>query len=294
MTPPTIIMGMHRSGTTLLVELLQERGWFAGARMGLNREAFFFQARNEWLLRALGGSWDYPLPVKTLYENDIKTQQIADLFKTSVACFEFYSYTGSLKSIITCGSVLEGKPHWGWKDPRNVFTLGIWNTVFPGASLLYIRRNGVDVAASLRVREVAFRSSSFSERSYTPPRLLTRLANLGRPYGQYPTYSARCGTLDGCFGLWEEYSGEAESAFERYQGPKLCISYEDLVLNPSASLREITDFCGLDLCRTEAGDSLGGVVRKRAYAFLGDAELRAFYSEKRENEVMIKMGYGDI
>ena len=40
---------------------------------------------------------------------------------------------------------------WGWKDPRNVFTLPLWLRVFPEAKIIYIVRNGVDVAASLLV-----------------------------------------------------------------------------------------------------------------------------------------------
>jgi len=41
---------------------------------------------------------------------------------------------------------------WGWKDPRNTFTIDIWIEVFPNAKLIHIYRNPIDVAESLRKR----------------------------------------------------------------------------------------------------------------------------------------------
>jgi hypothetical protein len=39
---PVAIMGMHRSGTTMLVRLLEEAGLLLGNRYGINREERFF------------------------------------------------------------------------------------------------------------------------------------------------------------------------------------------------------------------------------------------------------------
>jgi hypothetical protein len=40
--PPVIIIGMSRSGTTLLVEMLEQLGLFAGNKKTRNNEALFF------------------------------------------------------------------------------------------------------------------------------------------------------------------------------------------------------------------------------------------------------------
>lgn len=33
--------------------------------------------------------------------------------------------------------------HWGWKDPRNVYTLGLWLIQFPNARVIHIIRSGI-------------------------------------------------------------------------------------------------------------------------------------------------------
>ena len=44
---------------------------------------------------------------------------------------------------------------WGWKDPRNSFTLKIWRQIYPNAKVIHIHRNPVDVANSLKKRSLA-------------------------------------------------------------------------------------------------------------------------------------------
>src|SRR5262249_51761949 len=50
-------------------------------------------------------------------------------------------------------SITNMKQPWGWKDPRNTYTLPIWLDVFPHAKVVHVYRHGVDVAHSLRVRQ---------------------------------------------------------------------------------------------------------------------------------------------
>jgi hypothetical protein len=40
--PPVIIIGMSRSGTTMLVEMLEQLGLFVGRKKTRNNEAVFF------------------------------------------------------------------------------------------------------------------------------------------------------------------------------------------------------------------------------------------------------------
>ena len=57
---PIIIIGMHRSGTSMITRFIEDSGVFIGKKnkMGPNSEAFFFQKINEWLLYQKGASWD--------------------------------------------------------------------------------------------------------------------------------------------------------------------------------------------------------------------------------------------
>ena len=73
---------------------------------------------------------------------------------------------------------------WGWKDPQTIFTLPLWLKLFPDAKLIYLTRNGVDVAASLLTREqkrLAKRTKSMSPQNqlvHAPRRKMARLQGL--------------------------------------------------------------------------------------------------------------------
>ena len=58
--PPVIIIGMHRSGTSLLTRTLRELGFFMGADTGRNDESAYFNAINTWLFRQASATWDQP------------------------------------------------------------------------------------------------------------------------------------------------------------------------------------------------------------------------------------------
>lgn len=37
---------------------------------------------------------------------------------------------------------------WGWKDPKNSFTIDLWKEIFPNAKVLHIYRNPIDSISS--------------------------------------------------------------------------------------------------------------------------------------------------
>jgi hypothetical protein len=67
--PPIVIIGMHRSGTSMVTRMLESLGLFVGARKDSNCEARFFQRINRWLLDQTGSSWDNPQPIHYLLNN---------------------------------------------------------------------------------------------------------------------------------------------------------------------------------------------------------------------------------
>jgi hypothetical protein len=145
---------------------------------------------------------------------------------------------------------------WGWTDPRTIFTLPLWLRLFPGARLIYIRRNGLHVAASLFTRERE-RLTRRRER-FARPRLCcstrTALARLGFKG------SARCLTFEGAFSLWEEYVAEAERHLANFSNDRLVLSYEDLTAAPQEHLAALSAFAGLD-CRHDDIAAAAGAVR---------------------------------
>ena len=68
---PIIITGMHRSGTSLLSKILIENDVYMGSKLDSNSESVFFQRINKWILSCNGSSWDNPMTLNKLNNNDI-------------------------------------------------------------------------------------------------------------------------------------------------------------------------------------------------------------------------------
>lgn len=139
MQDPYIIIGMHRSGTSLLARLLEKAGIFMGVVKDHNFEAMHFLSLNQQALWSAGYDWHRPgqldkshwktLPSDALYYEHFRIQYRIDRWKLALR-----------------------QPAWGWKDPRNTFTLPMWLHHFPGARVIHLWRDEEEVARSLQKR----------------------------------------------------------------------------------------------------------------------------------------------
>ena len=71
--PPVLVVGCHRSGTTVVTQLLRDAGIFVGGDLDANLESRFFIEQNSFILRACGGSWDWPEAVPSLLNDESLT-----------------------------------------------------------------------------------------------------------------------------------------------------------------------------------------------------------------------------
>lgn len=129
------VLGMHRSGTSMLAGTLQEAGLVLGDvvtaaphnRKG-NREALPIRTLHDDLLSSAGGDWQTPpeavvwRPVHRLLR-DALIERFAD------------------------------QPIWGFKDPRSLFCLEGWLEALPQMEAVAIARHPLEVAASLQARD---------------------------------------------------------------------------------------------------------------------------------------------
>jgi hypothetical protein len=268
---PLIVIGMHRSGTSLLTRLLQRAGVPMGSDRNVHDESGFFLGLNKFLFRAAHAEWDYPIPMLLLLEVPELRRALVEHLGSRCASRETRAYLGWRRFLRSPRVGAQPGP-WGWKDPRNTFTLPLWLEVFPGARVLNVYRNGVDVAESLVVRE---------------RRRVARIHNAVR--------SCRCLTHERAFELWTEYVTASLRFTAALDADRVHqVRYESFLEEPESGLREVAAFLGLDLSDAELHALAAAVEPERALAFRGDPQLVRLYRERAHHPLMQRLEYGDL
>ena len=278
--PPIIIIGMHRSGTTMITRLLQKLGLFVGKNLDDNCEPLFFANLNNWLMRC-GGEWDYPGPTRELVSNATIRKYVIDhlgYFLKSPRVATFLGFSKYLRY----RTPMNLEVPWGWKDPRNTYTLPLWLDLFPRAKVINIYRHGIDVANSLRVR--AEKALTNNVKVCGKKKFCYWLKRRPEPLG-----TLRCLSLDGAFALWEEYVVEAHKHAVELQGQAIEVKYEDFLSDPSAGLRGLASFAGLPCNEADIAKVVSQVKKERAYGYRQVHELRVY--ETHVSERLKALGY---
>jgi hypothetical protein len=285
--PPLIVIGMHRSGTTLLSRLLQRVGVFMGADRNRNEEARFTNAVNEWWFRQASATWDCPEPVDELLADNALRPWLVDYAGGIARGPASRRFLGT-RRYLGCRGLDRIAGPWGWKDPRTTYTLPLWLDLFPGARVVHIARHGVDVAASLKVRRERVIADNL--RRYQRLRRLYHWdprAPKRRGFGPQP----RCRTLAGGFDLWEAYVGRARAHVDALGERAYELQYETLLEQPVAELERLLAFAGIAATPGDLQAATAGLESSRAHAWRQDADARTFAESVRER--LRHHGYGD-
>ena len=282
--PPVVILGMHRSGTSMVSELLDDLGLFVGDQLQDDHESTYFLDLNEQLFSRVGAAWDRPLPVVDFLACDEAVRMTTAALVADLSSRRVRPFLGRRTTLEKFDEP------WGWKDPRTCVTLPVWLRVFAGAKLVYLIRNGVDVAKSLMVRErqlLATRVERFDQRmaKHSLRSYLDRAGYKGSP---------RCLTLAGGFGLWAEYVAAAERHLDGVANSVHRVRYEDVLRSPMEHLPALARFCGLDDSSAKIAAAAGRIDGSRAMAFATDPATAAFYQDVRSDPWMVRYGYGDV
>jgi hypothetical protein len=239
MQQPIIVIGCHRSGTSLVSNILHQMGVWMGGVQDDNFEPYYFIIANERLLFHFGATWDNPLPFVERMQspNDIALA-IALLHNYPYQHRDFFNdYLGKEHRSLT-----DLPPKWGWKEPRTSITLPIWLHYFPEAKIIYVQRDGQKVAASMQKRHQDLLSVHYGGQiPETIP--LNHLIHT-----QYTIHSHRPVILEEAHKIWEEY----ERTIAKWRGIMtnnlwLDVCYEALLEKPMVTLQEMQNFCGLQL-----------------------------------------------
>jgi hypothetical protein len=138
------ILGMHRSGTSMVAGLLKLCGLALGDDEDLvpatddNRKGHWehkeFVRLNTAMLALAGGAAEDPPMLPEGWFEQIELEPLRDQAKRSVV------------------RIFGERTDWGWKDPRTALTVPFWRTVVPGLRFVICIRNPLDSAASLAKR----------------------------------------------------------------------------------------------------------------------------------------------
>jgi len=106
----TVILGMHRSGTSLVAGLLHHLGIFMGEGFGndgdwCHYEDPAFVSLNQQLLTVAGGSWQNPPSIQSIWHSS-------------------HLYNEQIQRLLRERSVHSS---WGFKDPRACLTINLWH-----------------------------------------------------------------------------------------------------------------------------------------------------------------------
>lgn len=258
---PIIVVGMHRSGTSLLIQALDELGLFSGDITGPDTsESLLFQYLNDAALNAAQAHWSMPENLPHTLNNTHCQHSLLSIFSQALSSHWKHFY-----KLAHATDTLNGKNGpFGWKDPRNCLTLPLWSTLYPNARYVFIHRHGLDVAHSHVNRE--------------------------KRVGQ-SIYITRCLNLDRSFELWEEYNRQALSALSLIPNEqKINIGFETLLQSPQETLNQIADFCALRAPKNKLHQFAQRCDPSKAYAYqqLKTTELS---DHMRDSLLLAQLGY---
>ena len=140
---PVCIAGMHRSGTSMITNLLHLSGLYLGPEQELlppspsnvhgHWENVRFLQINDQILCNMGAGWDHPPALAETWQPERFPRILVE------------------RALALLHDFRDQEP-WGWKDPRNSLTLPFWINLVPNAKVVICVRNPLEVALSLERR----------------------------------------------------------------------------------------------------------------------------------------------
>jgi hypothetical protein len=268
--PPIIIVGMHRSGTSLVARLLHLLGIHMGSDPDPNAESKHLRSLNKHTFHMVGAEWNTPeIVIEAMKSPAFVAQQVGYYRAHLLSGVGGLRYWGIKHWLaLRAGGAL---PLWGWKDPRTSLTLPIWLQVFPQAQVVHIIRNGIDVAISLHRRQL----KQLKRRRVRP--------EFRDPRG----YDFRF-----CFALWEAYQAYLLTYRDSVPTAQYTeVRYETLLREPEGTLRYLLSEIDVTPNETRLAQALAIVntdrLDNRTYA----AAYQEIVPELTENPLMHKLGY---
>jgi hypothetical protein len=199
-----LVLGMHRSGTSLVAEMLEKLGLYLGSPDQLigsspfnARGHFEFVRAVEFdnvVLQQAGGTWDAPPPAGSIEALGTCLQPAID---------EWFGDRGA----------------WAFKDPRVCLTLPVWMPVLSSADVrvVHVLRDPYAVAQSLVARNSA----------------------LDLPASRFAKGEM---TMSDALNLWAEYNRRACIYVEEFRLSRVAVWYDHVLDAPREEVTRLAEF----------------------------------------------------
>ena len=120
MNGPFVIVGMHRSGTSLVSRILDRSGVFMGLDLQEDHESKFFIKLNKWIYENAGADWARPMALQELMDYEPAKEKVEEYVVSRISSNSSKKYSGkSLKK-----GLFELDSKWGWKDSKSPIRRG--------------------------------------------------------------------------------------------------------------------------------------------------------------------------
>ena len=247
---PVCIGGMHRSGTSMVANLLRLCGLNLGPEADMlppaadNPEGFWenvkFRSLNDEILGALGGKFDAPPRLPDGWHESKTLDPVRE--RAGAVLREF-----------------KGAEPWGWKDPRNSLTLPFWASLLPRLKVLICVRHPLDVAVSERRRwEKLYASKRPGVSAF--PLFLAAWKVYDRAAGALSVRPRLVPSFESCFALWQTYN--LKILDDARPEERLLTHYDSYFINPEAELRRVLKFLDMNVSDERVEKSCSAVSHK--------------------------------
>ena len=278
MANPVVVVGMHRSGTSLVSRILDDCGVMMGEDLQEDHESIFFISLNEWIYGNAGASWERPGALSELTNLPPAMEAVEEYVRKRLSSRSSRKYSGKLLK----NGLFDMDERWGWKDPRNGPTLPLWRSIWPDMKVIHVIRHGVDVAASLKTRNSAHWEGDVSRFKKWLPTYSWRSSKSPIMRGQ------RSSTLEGGLSFWSEQL-EIESEILAPIEDKHVVRYEELLSSPRDSITKILEYISIEITKEKLTLIEETINPSRAFAFMNNPELLEF--AEKNAETLEKHGY---
>lgn len=278
METPFVVIGMHRSGTSLVSRILDKSGIMMGKDLQTDHESKFFIQLNKWIYQNAGADWARPKALEELIDYAPARKQVEEYLRIRIASSSSKKFSGrNLKN-----GLFDMDSKWGWKDPRNGPSLPIWKDIWPEMKIIHVVRHGVDVAASLHSRSL--KNWAEDEGRFKKWTKMYKWRSSKSPIRK----GQRAATLSHALEFWAEQMDVEKKVIQSYENV-LEIRYEDLLTSPAVVLKDIWNYIGKETDEKLLREIETMVDYSRAFAYKQNEELSVFAQENKS--ILERFGY---